>query len=107
MPEPRPPRLTQQSLLVLKLFADHVNDSLAGTDVMKCARLSSGTLYPILLRFEQSGLLESRWEEEEPRNLGRPRRRLYTVTTKGAAVCRAALKELLGARLPYPIPKVV
>lgn len=93
-------RLTQQSLRVLKLFSDNVGGWLAGSDVMKAARLSSGTLYPILLRFEQAGLLESQWEEGEPRDLGRPRRRLYTITSRGAAVARSALSELMA---PSPL----
>ena len=40
--------------------------------------------YPILFRLERAGWLESRWEDGDPKALGRPRRRLYQVTALGA-----------------------
>jgi DNA-binding PadR family transcriptional regulator len=67
---------------------------MAGAQLMRLARVSSGTLYPILLRFEKAGLLESRWEVEAPESLGRPRRRFYRMTQSGAQVAREALGEL-------------
>ena len=68
---------------------------------MRVARVSSGTLYPILLRFEKAGLLESRWEEETPESLGRPRRRFYRLTRAGVQVAQDALGEL-SPRSPTP-----
>ena len=93
-------RLSHQGLRVLKAFldafSDDVRSELAGADIMKAARLSSGTLYPILLRFEKAGLLASRWEEDRPEDLGRPRRRFYQITPAGLRVAREALGELSG-----------
>jgi DNA-binding PadR family transcriptional regulator len=88
------PRLTQQSLRVLKLFSDEPGTPLAGADILKATGLASGTLYPILLRFENYGLLESKWEGDAPAVLGRPRRRLYSITLNGRAVAREALADL-------------
>jgi PadR family transcriptional regulator PadR len=88
------PRLTQQSLRVLKLFSEDPGTRLAGADIMKATRLASGTLYPILLRFEHYGLLDSDWEHESPTILGRPRRRFYSITPNGRRVAREALAEL-------------
>ena len=86
-----PLRLSHQGLRVLRAFLDAFNEDvraeLAGADIMRAARLSSGTLYPILLRFEKAGLFESRWEEDTPATLGRPRRRFYRLTHAGVA-CR-------------------
>ena len=91
-------RLSHQSLRVLKAFldafSDDVRSELAGADLMKAARLSSGTLYPILLRFEKAGVLTSRWEDDRPEDLGRPRRRFYRITPAGARVAQEALGEL-------------
>jgi len=42
--------------------------------------LGHGTLYKALSRLEVSGLLESRWEDVDTSEEGRPRRRLYRVT---------------------------
>ncbi len=95
---PQTPRLSHQSLRVLRVFLaafdEDVRAELAGAEVMRVARLASGTLYPILLRFEKAGLLESRWEEGMPEQLGRPRRRFYRLTQAGAQVARDALGEL-------------
>lgn len=88
------PRLTQQSLRVLKVFSEDPGTRLAGADIMKATGLPSGTLYPILLRFENYRLLESDWEQASAASLGRPRRRFYSITTRGRAVAREALAEL-------------
>jgi len=96
-------RLSQQGLRVLRAFLDASTDDvraeLAGADLMDAAHISSGTLYPILLRFEQAGLLKSRWEHERPEVLGRPRRRFYRMTPEGARVARRALNELSATKI--------
>jgi PadR family transcriptional regulator, regulatory protein PadR len=45
--------------------------------------LASGSLYPILMRLSDRGLLESAWEERPVR--GRPPRHLYRLTAAGVA----------------------
>jgi DNA-binding PadR family transcriptional regulator len=91
-------RLSHQSLRVLRVFIDALAEDkhaeLAGADLMSATHLSSGTLYPILLRFEKGGILESRWEKEQPEDLGRPRRRFYRMTAAGARVAHEALGDL-------------
>jgi len=47
---------------------------------------SHGTLYKALARLEDAGLVSSRWEDPEvAEEAGRPRRRLYRVTSSGQA----------------------
>jgi len=53
--------------------------------------LKSGTLYPILIRLADRGLVEACWEEEPVP--GRPRRHLYRLTPDGLASAAAALAE--------------
>ena len=53
--------------------------------------LKSGTLYPILIRLSDRGLLEACWQDEPLP--GRPRRHLYRLTADGLASARAALAE--------------
>ncbi len=56
-----------------------------------------GTLYKALGRMEDAGLLSSRWEDAAlAEEAGRPRRRLYRVTSSG----QAALAEHLSAVTP-------
>jgi PadR family transcriptional regulator, regulatory protein PadR len=56
--------------------------------------LKSGSLYPILIRLADRGLVEARWEEEQP--AGRPRRHLYRLTSDGLASAQAALTGAAG-----------
>jgi DNA-binding PadR family transcriptional regulator len=44
--------------------------------------LRSGSLYPILMRLSDRGLLESAWQETER---GRPPRHVYRLTAAGVA----------------------
>jgi DNA-binding PadR family transcriptional regulator len=88
------PRLTHQSLKVLQSFMENPTDALSGADIRRRTQLLSGTLYPILLRFEDAGILSSVWEEADPHQLGRPRRRQYRITGKGIRVANEAFKSL-------------
>lgn len=85
------PRLSYQGLLVLRAFLDRPRRELCGADLLKSTNLSSGTLYPILLRFEKYRMLESEWEDVKPEAAGRPRRRLYKITPHGAQVAHQML----------------
>ena len=60
--------------------------------------LKSGTLYPILIRLADRGLVEACWQEEPAP--GRPRRHLYRLTAAGLASASGALasaSEALGS----------
>ena len=88
------PRLSHQTLRVLRLFDEQPTLSLAGSDVSKRTGMLSGTIYPILMRLERAGWLSSQWENLDPSHAGRPRRRLYRLTGLGYNKSRAALAEL-------------
>lgn len=55
-----------------------------------------GTLYKALGRLEELGLLASRWEDAAAAE-GRPRRRLYELTSEGARVAAQAVVAGAGA----------
>lgn len=88
------PRITGPTLQVLAALLASPRDELSGVEIARVTKLGSGTLYPILLRLEHAGWLQSRWEAETPKALGRPRKRFYRVTGIGAQKARAAVKEL-------------
>lgn len=88
-------RLTAQSFKVLAVLMSHIQDEVSGADVGRSTKLASGTLYPILIRLEEAGWVTSHWETDDPKELGRPRRRLYRVTGLGARKVRLALKEIV------------
>jgi len=60
-----------------------------------------GTLYKALGRLEEFGLLTSRWEDAAAAE-GRPRRRLYELTPRGARVAQQSLAESLITPLDAP-----
>jgi len=57
--------------------------------------LKSGTLYPILIRLTDRGLVEACWQDEPVP--GRPRRHLYRLTAAGLASATGALASATGA----------
>jgi len=57
-----------------------------GYTLMKQTGLQSGTLYPILVRLCDQGLLEAEWREAE--NSGKPPRHVYRLTSAGLAFAR-------------------
>jgi DNA-binding PadR family transcriptional regulator len=52
-----------------------------GYELSKLTGLKSGTLYPLLMRLDDQGLLESCWRE--PERAGRPPRHAYRLTASG------------------------
>jgi PadR family transcriptional regulator PadR len=65
-----------------------------GFDVIEQTGLPSGTVYPALSRLERDGYVRSTWEDERvARQEGRPARRNYEVTARGAQVLAQALER--------------
>ena len=62
-----------------------------GYDLMKAAGLPSGTLYPMLARLQQEGLVQSEWEARREVAGGRPPRKYYRLTAEGVRVARLEL----------------
>src|ERR1700730_9293455 len=57
-----------------------------GYELSKQTGLKSGTLYPLLIRLSDQGLLESQWQE--PERPGKPPRHAYKRRADGVAVAR-------------------
>lgn len=75
-------RCSGQTLVLLQCLAERPLEWRHGYELSKATALKSGTLYPILMRLSDRGLLETQWQPApEP---GRPPRHLYRLTTRGA-----------------------
>lgn len=61
-----------------------------------------GSLYPILQKLEDNGLLESRWGEKRPEERGRARRRFYKLTALGDTTLSQYQSSLNGVRQWQP-----
>jgi PadR family transcriptional regulator len=78
-------RLSAQSVRVLDALAADAAGWHHGYDLARTTELASGTLYPILVRLADRGLLEARWDDAARPG---PRRHLYRVTAAGLAAAR-------------------
>lgn len=65
-----------------------------GFDIMERTGLPSGTVYPMLRRFEHAGLVSSGWETPEEAFAGRrPQRRNYALTDVGLRALERAMER--------------
>ena len=76
-----PRRPSKQTAAVLAALAREPQVSRYGYELGKEVGLEAGTLYPILMRLTERGLLEAGWETDPP--AGRPPRHLYRLTGEG------------------------
>jgi PadR family transcriptional regulator PadR len=87
-------RRSPQTMIVL---ADFLEDPLPwkyGYDISQNTGLKSGTLYPILMRLAEHGILQTRWAVTET---GRPPRHLYKLTKNGLRYSQEQLIAAEGA----------
>jgi PadR family transcriptional regulator, regulatory protein PadR len=77
---------SRQTRSLLAAFLDHPRTWRHGYDLSKQTGLKSGTLYPVLMRLSEQGLMESRWQE--PERPGLPPRHEYRLTASGLALAR-------------------
>jgi PadR family transcriptional regulator PadR len=83
------PEFSAQTLSVLAALCDQPSQWQHGYALARQTGLKSGTLYPILIRLADRGLVEACWQDEpQP---GRPRRHLYRLTAAGLARATGAL----------------
>lgn|SRR5579859_6307314 len=81
---PRKPNSSRQTRALLAALLDRAQSWRHGYDLSKETGLKSGTLYPLLMRLSEQGLLESRWES--PDRAGLPPRHVYRLTNAGVAL---------------------
>jgi PadR family transcriptional regulator PadR len=85
-----------QTLSVLAALYEQPSHWQHGYALASETGLKSGTLYPILIRLADRGLVEASWQEEpQP---GRPRRHLYRLTADGVASAAGALASAAAAQ---------
>ena len=80
-----PLRKSSQTLLVLQTFLAAPASCLYGCARRPARGGKSGTVAAILMRLEQAGLLDSRWE---PAETGRPPRHMYQLNAEGIRAAR-------------------
>ena len=91
-------KLTAPRERVLRVFLADPSARHHGYDLMKVARLSSGTLYPMLARLHDQGLVTAAWETQAGAVGGRPPRKYYQLTGEGIRVARLELARVSASR---------
>ena len=87
-----------QTLSVLAALCEEPSQWLHGYALAGQTGLKSGTLYPILIRLADRGLVEACWQDEPVP--GRPRRHLYRLTSDGMAAATGALADATQSAQP-------
>ena len=82
--------ITPKMARVLKVFLEDPSQPRYGFELMRLTGMASGSLYPMLARLEEAGLLTGGKEDIDPHAEGRPPRYTYTIT--GAAVTAVRLQ---------------
>jgi PadR family transcriptional regulator, regulatory protein PadR len=95
-------RASPQTLLVFEALLDDPDAWQHGYQLSKRTGLPSGTLYPIMIRLADRGLLDSRWEP--PEQSGRPPRHAYRLTADGLRAARTELAAATGSARPRLAP---
>jgi DNA-binding PadR family transcriptional regulator len=80
--------MSPQTLCVLEHFAERPSGWHYGYELSRETGLKSGTLYPILMRLAEYGILETKWVATEE---GVPPRHTYRLTAKGVKAVRESL----------------
>ena len=93
----RPP--SAQTINVLRALAADPARWRYGYDLATEVQLKSGSLYPILVRLADRGLLDTSWE---PAAASRPPRHLYRLTSSGRDFVAALPAALVAKTLPRP-----
>src|SRR5262245_33581903 len=87
-------RPSKQTAAVVLALAQRALSWRYGYDLFQETGLKAGSMYPILMRLADRGLLETTWESNPTE--GRPPRHLYRLTRQGMALA-AELKQQGGA----------
>ena len=91
-------RPSRQTASVLAALAGEPLAWRYGYELGKQIKLEAGTLYPILMRLCDQGLLEATWEADPP--VGRPRRHMYRITAAGKCAASAAQAAVTEPHVP-------
>jgi PadR family transcriptional regulator PadR len=84
-------RPSGQATAVVLALAEQPATWRYGYELCRRLDLAAGTLYPVLMRLADRGLLETAWERDVP--AGRPPRHLYRLTGPGRVLAGELVAE--------------
>ena len=90
-------RPSAQTMAVVLALAEHPIAWRYGYELCRQLGIKAGSMYPILMRLADRGLLETSWETGQTQ--GRPPRHLYRLTGAGAALAAELADAATDARV--------
>ncbi len=93
-------RPSPQTVAVLQALLADPETWRYGYELAQEVGLKAGSLYPILIRLADRGLLEASWEVLAGEPAGRPPRHLYRLTGDGRELARQCAPARAPARAP-------
>jgi PadR family transcriptional regulator, regulatory protein PadR len=93
-------RPSPQTVAVLRALTTEPAAWRYGYELGRQVGLKAGSLYPILIRLSERGLLDARWEEQSEASAGRPPRHLYRLTGTGRELAASIATEPVRAPKP-------
>jgi PadR family transcriptional regulator PadR len=95
-------RPSAQTVAVVLAFGERPAAWRHGYELCRQLGIKAGSMYPILMRLADRGLLETSWETGQP--AGRPPRHLYRLTGAGTALAAELADAHAAARVPGGVP---
>lgn len=92
--------ITMNDMKVMAVLYHDRSGEQYGLSLSKATKIGNGTLYPILDKLEDMGLIGATWEEIDPRAAGRRPRRFYRLTGLGIQKFEAERAALNPGGLP-------
>jgi PadR family transcriptional regulator, regulatory protein PadR len=89
-------RPSPQTVALVLALAERPTVWRYGYELCQQLDLKAGSVYPILMRLADRGLLETSWESDAP--AGRPPRHLYRLTGPGLAFAEALATDPVPAK---------
>jgi PadR family transcriptional regulator len=99
----RPRRPSPQTVSVVRALTADPAGWRYGYELGQEVGLKAGSLYPILIRLTERGLLEARWEERAA--AGRPPRHLYRLTGSGRELAEQVVAGTAATSAPRARPR--
>jgi PadR family transcriptional regulator PadR len=94
----RPRTPSPQTVAVLRALLAQPDEWRYGYELGQQVGVKAGSLYPILIRLAERGLLEASWESAADEPAGRPPRHLYRLTGDGRELARQVAPAQAPAR---------
>jgi PadR family transcriptional regulator PadR len=91
-------RPSPQTTAIVLALAEEPATWRYGYELCQRLGLKAGSVYPILMRLADRGLLETAWERDAPP--GRPPRHLYRLTGPGRVLAGSLAAEATGQPTP-------